>query len=191
MPKIFSENDYIVIKKKLLEIGLEKLKTQRYKAISLEEVTSEAGIAKGTFYRFFESKEAYFYEVMHLIKENNRIEFKKLVADGCPKKEQVERCLMHRYCEVKTVYDYFTPEEMKLIVRKLPNGDSANDSVEFAKELLSYLAHSRNVKPEVVVNLLNILGMAAMNRGMLHDQEYRTTIGLLVKTVVNYIFEEE
>lgn len=188
MPKIFSEEDCIIIKKKLLEIGLEKLKGKRYKMISLEEVTAQAGIAKGTFYRFFDSKEAYFYEIMHWIKENNRKKLQELFLDGCPARQSVEQYLVQRYCEEQTVYDYFTPEEIRRIIRKLPDGDTANDSLEFAQTLLSHAENEKQVKSEVVVNMLNVLGMAATNKEMLCSEEYKTTISLLVKTLTDYIF---
>lgn len=64
MPKIFSEKDRQIIRDKLLEIGQESLKQKSYRDISLDEVTAKAGIAKGTFYNFFSSKELYFYEIM-------------------------------------------------------------------------------------------------------------------------------
>ena len=60
MPKIFSEKDREIIRNKLLEIGQESLKQKNYRDISLDDVTAKAGIAKGTFYNFFPSKELYF-----------------------------------------------------------------------------------------------------------------------------------
>lgn len=191
MPKIFSEEDYTTIRNKLLETGLEKLKSKSYKSISLDEVTAQVGIAKGTFYRFFDSKEGYFYEIMHYIKENNRLELKNLLEDENLTKEKVFNCLVHRYCEEKTVYDFFTPDEIKIIIRKLPKGDELNDSADFAKQLLRHINKENKVNSKIVVNICNILGMTAINKNILHKKEYKATVKLLVKTLTDYIFEEE
>lgn len=192
MPKIFSEEDRIVIRGKLLDAGLSQLKTRRYRNISLDEVTAKAGIAKGTFYNFFPSKERFFYEIMQLIKERNREEFWALFQEGTPTKQEVQACLCRRYAEHKTVYDYFTPEEMNLIVRKLPEGDFGNDSVAFAKELMTHCGRTGDaIRPEVIVNMCNVLALTASNQEMLEPEGYAGTIDLLVGALVDYIFEEE
>ncbi len=189
MPKIFSEEDRDIIKKKLLDIGLEKIKIKRYQHISLDEITSEVGIAKGTFYRFFLSKEAYFYEIMQLIKAKNRQEMKESTTNGILSKEKVKDSLFRRYCDGQTIYDYFTPEDMRLIERKLPNGGSSNDSVEFAEELLSHIDHETNANPKVIVNMCNVLALTATNKDMLEKQAYSATMKLLVDALADYIFE--
>lgn len=56
MPKIFSESDKEIIRNKLLEEGIKALETKHYRNISLDDITSSMGIAKGTFYHFFLQK---------------------------------------------------------------------------------------------------------------------------------------
>ena len=191
MPKIFTETDRNLIRTKLLEAGLTELNDKSYRSISLDDITASVGIAKGTFYNFFPSKESFFYEVMQLIKENNREDLKELFRNGTPSKSDIEKCLYHRYTQVKTVYDYLTPEEIKIIVRKLPNGDVQNDSAEFA-ETLCKCFHTTKGKadPKIIVNTCNVLGLASSNRNMLEESAYSETIRLLCRALTDYIFEE-
>lgn len=190
MPKIFSESDRQVIRAKLLEIGLESLKQKSYRDISLDDVTAKAGIAKGTFYNFFSSKELYFYEIMQRIKEDNRKELRELTAGGLPKREQVERCLYRRYTSKRTVYDYFTTGEINRIMRTIPNEEMDNDSVVFANRLIEHMGEHAGCKPEVVVNLCNVLAMASANRKLLEPEGYLETVRVLVKALVDYLFGE-
>ena len=72
MPRIFSEEDREIIKGKMLDAGTSLLEHKRYKNISVEEIAMEVGVAKGTFYNFYPSKEQFFYELMQQIKEKKR-----------------------------------------------------------------------------------------------------------------------
>lgn len=191
MPKIFTEQERETIRKKLLDAGINELSYNRYRNIAIDKIASEAGIAKGTFYNFFSSKEAFFYEIMHLIKERNRDELKALLHSETPSRTEIVNCLYQRYTRIKTVYDYFTPDEMKLIIRKLPDGDVANDSVEFAQLLCEHFDLSGNeMKAKVIVNMCNILAMAASNREMLHASAYEETINVFCNALADYIFKE-
>lgn len=63
MPKIFTEQERETIRKKLLDAGINELSYNRYRNIAIDKIASEAGIAKGTFYNFFSSKEAFFMKL--------------------------------------------------------------------------------------------------------------------------------
>ena len=60
--KFFNENDKNLIRENLIEFGLEALESNGYKATSVEKIANHAGIAKGTFYNFFQSKEQFLFE---------------------------------------------------------------------------------------------------------------------------------
>lgn len=192
MPKIFSEQEREIIRIKLLKAGIHELENKSYHNIAVDSLAAEVGIAKGTFYNFFPSKEAYFYAIMQFIKERNRSELKKLLLCEKIQKNEVVACLYHRYTKIKTVYDYFSPEEMKIIMRKLPNGDEANDSVEFAEWICENLSVSeKEKKAKVIVNMCNIMAMAASNRDMLEPCAYEETILVFCNAIADFMFEKE
>lgn len=192
MPKIFSQEEREIIRMKLIKAGIHELESKSYRSIAVDTLAAKVGIAKGTFYNFFSSKEAYFYEIMQFIKEENRNDLKKLLLCEKTQKEEVVSCLYHRYTKIKTVYDYFTSEEMKLIMRKLPNGDEANDSVDFAEWICENLSVSaKEQKAKVLVNMCNIMAMAASNREMLEPSAYEETILIFCNAIADYIFKKE
>ncbi|HBO61943.1 MAG TPA: hypothetical protein DD645_04635 [Olsenella sp.] len=57
MPAIFNERTKWALRARLLEIGWEHLLRKGFRALRIEDITQEAGIAKGTFYGFFPSKD--------------------------------------------------------------------------------------------------------------------------------------
>ena len=64
MPKAFSEYEKEIIGKKLLEQGYNLFSAYGLKKTNIEEIANAAGISKGAFYNFYDSKEALFMDVI-------------------------------------------------------------------------------------------------------------------------------
>lgn len=64
MPKGFTDQEKDLIKKRLLEQGYQQFSSFGLKKANVEELARAAGISKGAFYLFYESKEALFMDVV-------------------------------------------------------------------------------------------------------------------------------
>ena len=64
MARSFSEREKVNIRKRLTLICKQSWTQYGYKKTSVDEICKQAGISKGAFYLFFESKEALFCEVL-------------------------------------------------------------------------------------------------------------------------------
>ncbi len=62
MPKQFPDRQ--AVHRALLESGRELFSTYGLKKTTVDEIVRKAGVAKGTFYAFFPSKEQLFFEIM-------------------------------------------------------------------------------------------------------------------------------
>jgi AcrR family transcriptional regulator len=69
MPPIFTIEKREEIKTNLLQIGIELIREIGIKKMSIDKVTERAGIGKGTFYHFFDTKERYVFDVIQFSKE--------------------------------------------------------------------------------------------------------------------------
>ena len=69
MPAIFSEEERRGLRLRMLDIGWELLRDKGFRALRVEDVARRAGLAKGTFYHFFPSKDAFLQE---MVAENRR-----------------------------------------------------------------------------------------------------------------------
>ena len=63
------ENIYNLTKKELLKIAYKLFMTKGYENTSVDEIIAEAKIAKGTYYYYFESKEATLEKVIEMMIE--------------------------------------------------------------------------------------------------------------------------
>ena len=64
MPKAFTEEEKNKIKKQLMETALELFHDKGTKSLSIAELTKRAGIAQGSFYTFWEDKDALVIELI-------------------------------------------------------------------------------------------------------------------------------
>ena len=72
MPKAFTEREKEMIGERLLEQGYKQFSAHGLKKTNVEEIAAAAGISKGAFYGFYDSKEALFMEVIEQVEKRVR-----------------------------------------------------------------------------------------------------------------------
>jgi AcrR family transcriptional regulator len=126
MARAFTEEERTQIRQRLLDTGRELFTHFGLKKTSIEELTGPAGIAKSSFYLFFDSKEALFLELM--VQDAPQIEERLLAAtqDTDNMQETIARFLCATLHEIQTdalVRRLLThPEELQMLARRLPPG---------------------------------------------------------------------
>ena len=84
MTRSFTEQEKEEIRKRLLELGLKHFSTYGFKKTNVDEIARAAGISKGAFYRFYESKEILFMDVMEEVEVRGRVEIMKAIHTPGP-----------------------------------------------------------------------------------------------------------
>lgn len=84
MPRAFTDQEKKAIIERLLEAGQRQFSTYGLKKTSVEELAAAAGISKGAFYLFYESKEALFMDVVERIEERLRVEVLAVIEQAGP-----------------------------------------------------------------------------------------------------------
>lgn len=98
MPKGFTEQEKLNIREKLVAACTNNWTQRGYKKTSVDELCQKAGISKGAFYLFFDSKEDLFCEV--LCKVQRRIyDTAKALMENESGKTGVLSALRFVYCE--------------------------------------------------------------------------------------------
>lgn len=69
MPAIFTEADREELRRRMFDAGWDLIVEKGVRSLRVEDVASRVGIAKGTFYSFFPSKEEFAYSI---VKANRR-----------------------------------------------------------------------------------------------------------------------
>jgi AcrR family transcriptional regulator len=123
MPKGFSEREKAIIREKLLEKGRECFATYGIRKTSVEELTDAAGISKGAFYLFFDSKELLFFEILGQFEAAYHDQMVEVAAgaQGSPR-ERIKQFLTQAFSAWRTnpLFTHFNQEEFEYLARKLP-----------------------------------------------------------------------
>ncbi|MBU1175133.1 MAG: TetR/AcrR family transcriptional regulator [Alphaproteobacteria bacterium] len=84
MPRPFSENERAAIHQRLMDEGLKRFARQGVRAMRIDDLCRDIGIAKGSFYAFFASKEALFFALADQRDEQHKSEMmaEMLAAQG-------------------------------------------------------------------------------------------------------------
>ncbi len=124
MPKVYSDNERVYIKKRLKEEAAYCLSTFGIRRTTVDHLVERVQIPKGTFYLFYEAKEILLFEV--LLEQHETIE-KQLL-------DEIKALQQHITAESLTeiIYGFFkaidetgllrllTTGEIELLYRKLP-----------------------------------------------------------------------
>ncbi|OXM75148.1 MULTISPECIES: TetR/AcrR family transcriptional regulator [Amycolatopsis] len=195
MPPGFSAEERARITELLLTTGHELFTRQGLRKTSLEELVAPAGMAKSTFYQFFDSKEALYLELM--LREAGEV--KRRVVDQALRTTGDTREGLRRFLRA-TLHELATnplwrrlivhPEEMQAVARKLPPERIASTPDNPAVALAQFVAEKQDAgelidaDPAVVVGVLQTVLLVPLYAERLGDPAHHDAItGLLIDIV--------
>jgi AcrR family transcriptional regulator len=148
MPKAFSEYEKNLIRTRLLEQGHKQFSAHGLRKTNIEELAAAAGISKGAFYLFYESKEALFMDVIEQVEERFRVEVLAAVdLPGPSPRARLFAVLKKAFSLLKTIplMQFLTSSDYDLLFRRMPpdkfQEHLASDWV-FLQEFVSRCQHA-------------------------------------------------
>lgn len=123
MPKGFTDYEKELIRKRLLEQGTRLFSAYGLKKTSVEEITQAAGISKGAFYNFYDSKEALFMDVIEQVEIQVRQEVLAAIdIPGPTPRARLFMVLKKAFTLFKTIpiLQFFTGSDYDLLFRRVP-----------------------------------------------------------------------
>jgi AcrR family transcriptional regulator len=123
MPKGFSEREKAIIRANLLEKAKELFGTYGIRKTNVEELTKAAGISKGAFYLFYDSKEELYFELLEQYEAGFRATMlQKIASDELPPRKRMKALLRKALSVWKSnaLFAHFAKEEYEYLFRKLP-----------------------------------------------------------------------
>lgn len=193
-PKIFSLSEREHVKVKMLEAGFPLLKEYGMTHMSVDKITTAAGIGKSTFYNFFPSKEAFVYE---LICHERKIFLEHLteILNGRDRMTQAEgqELLKNIIFNENSVYQYLTSEDEQKLCAAFPQEmiPDLNKEKIIMNDMFSCMENVRDsLDYPVIANLLKIMAMAAEGQTCLHREGYLRTQEKLFSLLFHCIFKE-
>jgi AcrR family transcriptional regulator len=123
MPRAHTEAEREVIRERLLGSGRERFQRQGLAKVSVAELARDAGIGKGSFYAFFESKEALFLAIQEADEAALREGLRRELESAGSGREAVRALLLFtatRLAEQPFLRLLLDPETVAVLSLRLP-----------------------------------------------------------------------
>lgn len=191
MPKIFDDTTREELKKLMMEKGFQLIKRNGLKKTTIEDVTKESGIARGTFYNFFESKEEFVYNIVVYKRSQVTEYYKSQITEngGVLDRELLKDCLYYAASADYNLFSYLSVNDIAMLKVRWPSDHWVNDDNEENKMhwLLDLIPNKqRNCSWKVFANQMKILG--GLNILGLHQDCIDENIRLLIDGIADYVF---
>ncbi|MFJ8910706.1 TetR/AcrR family transcriptional regulator [Amycolatopsis sp. NPDC102389] len=198
MPTPFSAEDRVRITELLLDAGRGLFAAQGLRKTSLDDLVAPAGIAKSSFYAFFDSKEALYLELMlrqapelheRLAAVVNETENARAALGG------FLRATVRILAENPLYRRLIThPEEMRAVARRMGPDEMAR--AEQVLPLTGFLAAARakgqlvDADDDVLTGVLQAVLLLPMHREDIGEQRYPAVLDRLIDIVAAGLIKE-
>ncbi len=199
MPRAFTERERGLIGKQLLEQGYRFFSAYGLRKANVEEIAKAAGISKGAFYNFYDSKESLFMDVVEQVEA--RIRQKVLVIIDLPgpsPRARLFAVLKKTLALFRTmpILQVFTGSDFDLLFRRLPaeklQEHLARDRA-FFEELIARCQSAGipiRAQPERIMGLLYLVVLAVLHEDDLGRNEFVDSTDLLLDLVAAFCLGE-
>ena len=199
MPRAFTAEEKARIRTALLVAGSEQFATFGVRKTNIADLCAAAGISKGAFYLFFESKEDLFFELLEQFETAFRRQL--LAAAAQPQenpKESFKQMLRESLdlLETHPLLRAIAGDELPYLLRRVsPERLAANfqgDSRAVAELLSYYRAHGtmQDENPEVIAGLLRALFFVRMHRAEVGEAVFPAVMEMLIDMTADRLVGE-
>jgi AcrR family transcriptional regulator len=199
MPKAFSEPEKEYIRQQLIVQGQKQFSAFGLKKTNVEELAAAAGISKGAFYIFYESKEALFMEVA----EQTEIRFRREVlamlnqSDGSPH-QRLFSVLKKAFTLWKTmpILQLFTRSDYELIFHRIgaeklrAHLNSDYDFLETLRMQCCQAGIPIRVNTAEISNLMYVLFLFTLHEDNFPAGNFIATLDVLIDLVTAFCLGE-
>lgn len=190
MPRHFSEEEKKMIREGLLEKGKELIIKKGLKMTTVAELTAKLGIAKGSFYNFFNSKEELYFDIFQLEGEKLRKEIREAII-GSKKEEELLKEVMELIFKTSENNPFlnrvFTTDELNLVFHKLGT-EKIREHRDLSSEIFLPLIKKWQQEgklidenPEVILGIIRAIIFIGLHRQEIGDDVFSEVMERLIE----------
>lgn len=191
-PIIFKNEGRERAKNTMYENGYKLIIKHGIKKTLVEDITKVTGIAKGTFYNFFESKELFIYEIIMYKRSCVKSKLNQIILEkGKLDRESLKNFIIDLTFGDNNIYNYLNDEDIAGLELKVP---SSTSSKAFDQDIALMILNSidigdrNNCDYKIIANYIKILSLVVSNKKKLNDEVLQPTIDLIINSVLDYIY---
>ena len=196
MPRLFNAEKKEEIRNQLISEGKEMMLEEGITKMNLEKLAYSAGIAKGTFYNFFKTKQHF---ILAIIRTYQQQQYEILNQTAQQRKgtlsvtEAVQMFL--------TIYDpktnpmfHMRERDLDWIAEKIPAAElfDAEMDLKCCRLILSCVKNLRqDVDYRIVSNFSRMIMFTLMQKECVHQEVLETNIRMIINMTTHYILQDD
>lgn len=178
-----------------MEAGTGLIRQYGMKRMSIEELTKKVGIAQGTFYNFFKSKEIFVCEIAGAYQEEIDHQVEEIVRmKGGLDREDVRAFYRKTFLEDESsIFRFLSREDIQTIVSRLPTGylsQISSGKEAIMKMALKVRGGRASYDIDLIFNWIQILNLVVENKDLLSGKAFEKTINQIIDHLLDEIFEQ-
>jgi len=199
MPKAFSDYEKKIIQERLLKEGEKQFSTYGLKKTNIEELAQAAGISKGAFYLFYESKESLFMDVTEQAERRFRRELLAMIDQPGPTPRARLAALFKKAFDLVDtipVLKFLTGGDFDVLFRRVPPEklqEHFNNDRIFFEELIARCREADipiQVQSEEIAGLLYPLVLTILHKENIGPDGFSGNFDLLLELIAAYCLGE-
>ncbi len=199
MPRAFTDEERKQITQRLLVAGKKQFTTYGLKKTNVEELAAAAGISKGAFYHFYESKEALLMDLMEQAEVRYRQEVLAVVdSPGLSARDRLYTVLKTAFTLWKTfpILQLFAHSDSALISRQIPLEKLQQHLMSdqrFVQELITRCREAGIAivtTAEQLTGLFYIILFATLHESDLGSDSFHGALDLLLELITAFCIGE-
>ncbi|MEB2281113.1 TetR/AcrR family transcriptional regulator [Lysinibacillus xylanilyticus] len=160
---------------------------------SIDDIVNACGIAKGSFYSYYPSKEELFYAVLRREEEIKNKIIVEVMNESLPPKELLIRFFEISFKAIEEnafLQNLYQRGEYEKIMKRLPKElieDHAKEDVESSLDFVKFLQGKGITEkdPEILIGLFRIIMLLPLHREEIGEQTFFKTIKKLIECLSN------
>lgn len=202
MGRSFDDEEKRQYQQLIYTVGKDLFQHIGYKKTTVDKIMEKVGIAKGSFYTFYSSKEALFFRILLDIEKTQDLETIAQIQSLCENMTFIEAYTtyllesLQRFDDDSFMRITLNSELMGKIWVKLPKelqNESMQHDINKVKDHIQLAAdygYHLLVTPELYASSLRMIVFSLLNKTIVGDQ-YEAVSHLLISATLNALFESD
>ncbi|MEX3743519.1 MULTISPECIES: TetR/AcrR family transcriptional regulator [Lysinibacillus] len=160
---------------------------------SIDDIVNACGIAKGSFYSYYPTKEELFYAVLRREEEIKNNIIAEVMSESLPPKELLMRFFDISFKAIEEnefFQNLYQRGEYERIVKRLPKeliDDHAREDLESSLQFVKFLQEKGVTEedPEILIGLFRIMMLLPLHRQEIGEQTFLKTIKKMIECLSN------
>lgn len=191
MPRALTERERCRTCQKLLDKGRDIILLHGIKKVSVDDITKAAGMAKGSFYQYFGSKEKFLFEMIMDTHKQVFAQAERMLMGGNDMRETLRTLLLNLFNIPEMVFLTKHYNEINELVESMTDQEAQLTNqmeVSMFRRLMTMLGiDTQKVSPGVVHNYLHTLYLI-MGSELMSKEDLPQTAELIRESLISYIF---